>query len=100
VIIVLDIHRQTNNHVGEKSGQYTHMMITRDLISQITLLVVSTFALIFLFIVFGTILDFVEAKFNIQINSKWRGYNIVMEMVCISIIVMFFILIVSFFLNN
>jgi len=76
------------------------MMITRDLISQITLLVVSTFALIFLFIVFGTILDFVEAKFNIQINSKWRGYNIVMEMVCISIIVMFFILIVSFFLNN
>ena len=75
-------------------------MIIRDLISQITILLVSTFALIFLFIVFGTILDFVEAKFNIQINSKWRGYNIVLEMICISIIVVLFILIASYILNN
>ena len=76
------------------------MMITGNLISDATLIVVSTFALIIVFIVFGNILDFVEAKFNTQINSKGRGYNIVLEMVCIPIIVIFFILIVSFFLNN
>ena len=75
-------------------------MIITDLISQITILLVSTFAFIFLFIIFGTILDFVETKFNIQINSKWRGYNIVLEMICISIIVVLFILIASYILNS